>query len=179
MASKGERYVGQEHSDSERHSLNIKDDTLHSHAGIRLNYTTYDVRRSQDTINLKSGRNCVLAETDDLSSEKPFLYARILGIFHANVSRNARETPQRIDFLWVRWFQNTSYRFGLPILEYHPLSDNGAFGFISPGDVVRACHITPAFSSLRNEVFDGRGRRKVATFAEDHGGDWNRYYLGR
>ncbi|KAL6303258.1 hypothetical protein BKA93DRAFT_716391, partial [Sparassis latifolia] len=72
-------------NDIDRDSVAIKDDRLYSHQTLTINYTTYDVRRAQDTINPSTDR-CnvmVLADNDDPHAH-PFWYARILGIYHVN-----------------------------------------------------------------------------------------------
>jgi hypothetical protein len=54
----------------------------------------------------------VLADDNDNSaSAHPFKYARILGIYHVNAlyvgHRMVDYQPRRMDFVWVRWYQNT------------------------------------------------------------------------
>jgi hypothetical protein len=47
----------------------------------------------------------------DTDSDHPFLYAHVLGIYHANVIYTGSDTRdytlRRLDFLWVRWFRLT------------------------------------------------------------------------
>jgi hypothetical protein len=55
---------------------------------MRINYTTYDVRRSQDIINTTTSRHdvMVLADPGDhTAASHPFRYARVLGVYHVNV----------------------------------------------------------------------------------------------
>ena len=51
--ARGLTYDGDEHtfSNSDRGCVNIKDDRIYHHSLLRVNYTTYDLRREQDTIN--------------------------------------------------------------------------------------------------------------------------------
>ncbi|KAN0088931.1 hypothetical protein V8E55_005988 [Tylopilus felleus] len=61
-------YNGDEHgfSDSDRYCVNIKDDRLYHHTLLRVNYTTYDLRREQDTINpLTKSDIMVLSHEDE------------------------------------------------------------------------------------------------------------------
>ncbi|KDQ06064.1 hypothetical protein BOTBODRAFT_181936 [Botryobasidium botryosum FD-172 SS1] len=155
-AVRGELHEGREYPNSERHALYIKDDTIHSHAGIQFNYTTYDVRRGQDSITLKSGRGCVMAVAADRAQDGPFLYARVLGVFHANLVSNTN---------------------GLPEVSYLPLTSTAAVGFISPNNDIRASHIIPRFSLGRNVVLDGWGRLKTASLVENSAGGWKSYYV--
>jgi hypothetical protein len=74
---------------------------------MRINYITYDIRRKQKKIN-PATTHCdimVLADNDD-DSDHPFLYAKVLGIFHANViymgSQLVDYHPHRLKFLWVQ-----------------------------------------------------------------------------
>lgn len=118
------------------------------------------------------------------TEEGPFLYARVLGVFHVIVTDKSQDiqhaAPTRVEFLWVRWFKMVSNSNGLPEVSYLPLTDRAALGFISPNDVVRACHVIPRFSQGRNIVLDGRGKPKRAiSFVEHAGGDWNFYYVNR
>lgn len=89
--------------------LYIKEDRLYHHNLMRINYTTYDVRRKQDNINPRTPHRdiMVLGETEH-NTDHPYLYGRVLGIFHANVvytaSRPLSYRPRRLEFLWVRWY---------------------------------------------------------------------------
>ena len=62
---------------------------MYRHHLARFNYTTYDIRRSQDVINPGTSHHDImlLANTDESNSNSkhPFLYARVLGIYHVNV----------------------------------------------------------------------------------------------
>src|SRR6266852_4524404 len=81
-------------ADSDRHerdSVFLKNDRIYRHHIVRFNYTTYDVRRGQDVINpgtshcdilLLANRNMVTYP----ESDHPFLYARVLGVYHAKVA---------------------------------------------------------------------------------------------
>ncbi|KAF8834372.1 hypothetical protein BDN67DRAFT_992676 [Paxillus ammoniavirescens] len=62
----------------------LKGERIYRHNLFRINYTTYDVRRAQDSVNpLTDHRNIVLLSPEP--SVHPFCYARVLGIYHANV----------------------------------------------------------------------------------------------
>ena len=68
---------------------------------MRINYTTYDVRLGQDSIN----------------------------------PRNHADSFHRLEFL--------------------PSNDDSAFGFLDPDEVIRACHLIPAFHYGPTEEFLG------------------------
>ena len=123
---------------------------------MRVNYDTYDMRREQDSVNPDSHPDVMMLAPDE--DEHPYLYARVLGIFHVNACRITPDSTARgavprfqtYHVLWVRWFDYdvtapggfTSRR--LHRLRWTPL-DNEAFGFISPDVVLRGCHLIPAF----------------------------------
>jgi hypothetical protein len=126
----------------------------------------------------------LLASNTDNPNESnhPFLYARVLGIYHANVIYTAGGdyTPRRMEFLWVRWFKYDQVRsigwadLKLDPLGFPPMAAEGAFGFVDPEDVLRGCHVLPAFSKGRARA-DGVG---LSTLAQD-AKDWSRYYVNR
>ena len=89
----------------------LKHDRFYNHNIMRVNYTTYNVRRGEDVIHTETSHcdimmlNSAFAED---SSKYPFCYAWVLGIFHANViylgEKNQDYRPRRLEFLWVRWY---------------------------------------------------------------------------
>jgi hypothetical protein len=167
----------------------LKDDRIYRHQLVRFNYTTYDVRRGQDVIN-PSTPHCnilLLANKDEGThpeSDHPFLYARVLGIYHANVVYTGEGMldyePRRIEFLWVRWFEYDGTRSvqwrgrRLDSLRFPPLATQGAFGFVDPRDVLRGCHIIPAFTKGKRHL-DGVN---ISSCARD-GKDWTCYHVNR
>ena len=64
-------------------------------------------------------------------------------------ARNVRN----MDFLWVHWFGEVpGYRSGfrracLPIIGFVESSDEFAFSFVDPANVVHGCHLIPAFDA--------------------------------
>jgi hypothetical protein len=169
-------------------SLLFKGDRIYRHNLGRFNYTTYDVRRSQDVINPGTTHRdiMVLASNPDSDSESNhrFLYARVLGIYHVNViyigEGSVDYTPRRVEFLWVRWFEydnnNSSVwtDFKLDSVRFPSMADEGAFDFVDPNNVVRGCHIVPAFARGKARA-DGIGLSKLAGDSED----WSEYRVNR
>lgn len=138
-------------------SVRIRQDRLYSHQTLRVNYTTYDMRRDQDSINPRTHPDIMMYSPD--SNGHPFLYARVLGIFHVNVYRAGEDMsgaddtePQREHVVWVRWFDldTTAAPGGFATCRLHRLQwaqcDDDAFGFVDPKDVLRAAHLIPAFA---------------------------------
>jgi hypothetical protein len=161
-------------------------DRIHEHYTLKINYTTYDVRREQDIINPHTSHRDImmLARDNDDDDSHPFWYARVIGIFHVNVIYTGTGMldylARRLDFLWVRWFQYDAPRslewghYHLDPLRFPPLSSEHAFGFVDPRKVLRACHIVPAFKS-GNLHLDGIS---ISRCARD-GGDWRIYLVNR
>lgn len=163
------------------HNLPIffKSERMYSHKIVRFNYTTYDIRRAQDVVNPGSS-HCNVMLLSPATSTHPYLYARVLGIYHANVvytgPGSLDYTPHRMDFLWVRWYD---YREGenearLGQLSFPPITSERAFGFVDPANVVRGCHIIPRFSQGKRHP-SGVGFSKLARDSRD----WVTYYISR
>jgi hypothetical protein len=159
---------------------------MYKHQLLRINYTTYDVRRSQDIINPDNSRRDVMVladdEDEDTRPNHPSLYARVLGIYHVNVVYTGLGmidyAARRLDFLWVRWFHNLEpikwEDCKLDSVAFLPMADKEAFGFLDPMDVLRASHIVPTFSL-------GRVHADVistSTCARDSH-DWKQYRVNR
>lgn len=152
---------------------------------MRVNYTTYDMRRKQDTVNPRTRPDImVLSHEDDGDSYHPYWYARVLGIFHVNIHHTTPHstTPQiqKVYFLWVRWFgRDLTHSAGWSARRLHrvgflPPDSPGAFGFLDPSDVIRGVHLIPAFA---HGTVDELGK-SVARRPNDDDEDWHYYYVG-
>ncbi|KAH9848677.1 hypothetical protein C2E23DRAFT_763412 [Lenzites betulinus] len=135
---------------------------IYWHRVLRINFTTYDRRRTQESINPRTHPDVLLLAANDSEGDHPFWYARILKIFHVNVRviGAANTDLQRINILWARWFRMDAAAPGgiaakrLPRLEFVPPAldgdiPNAEFTFLNPADVVRGAHIIPAFAHGR------------------------------
>ncbi|KAJ3724663.1 hypothetical protein C8R42DRAFT_539343, partial [Lentinula raphanica] len=145
-------YTSADHS-----AVLFENNRLYRHKVVRINYTTYDLRRNQDSINPRTHPHIMVLSPE--GSDHPFTYGRVIGIFHANVRiqrvRGSRLVPtagfKHVDFLWVRWFQyDTSFAAGWKAKRLHRIQfydgwDPLAFGFLDPASVVRGIHLIPAF----------------------------------
>jgi hypothetical protein len=120
----------------------------------------------------------------DSSNLHPFLYARALGAYHANVIYTGPGMcdyePRRFDFLWVRWFEvvkpaSSGWEASkLDSVRFPPLCEEASFGFVDPKDVLRGCHVIPAFAKGRHH----RSGVGVSRCAKD-GNDYKLYFIGR
>lgn len=178
--------------------LFFKHNRMYTHNILRVNYTTYDVRRAQDTINPRTTHCNVLflaadGDNPDALDSHPFLYGRVLGIYHVNVVYSGPGMldykPRRIEFLWVRWFEHMQPSGSwasctLDRLRFPPTSEDGAFSFVNPIDVVRSCHIIPRFVAGLHWPKDQNPRqplavRSIKIFKRCDSDDWNEYYVNR
>jgi hypothetical protein len=166
----------------------FKHDRMYPHNLLHINYTTYDVQRSQDIVNASTSHCNVMVladQSDDPNADvHPFCYARVIGVYHVNVvyvgPGMLDYQPRRMEFLWVRWYQafgatNPGWRgCRLDCIHFQPVTDEDAFGFIDPSDVLRGCHVCPSFA--RGKVHpDGRGLSRCARDSLD----WAAYYVNR
>src|SRR5262245_49781074 len=172
-------------SSAERDSVHFKNDCMYRHHLARFNYTTYDVRRAQDVINPGTSHRDILllAKNVEDCSDHPFLYARVIGIYHVNVVYTGLGMldyeARKIDFLWVRWFKynGRSVRWEdlkLDSIRFPPMAMSGSFGFVDPKDVLRGCHIIPTFAK-RKVHKDEVALSRLAGDAHD----WSCYYVDR
>lgn len=157
---------------------------IYSHAILRINFTTYDMRRDQDFINPRTSKRFVMVASNDDSEEErklyPFWYAQVLGIFHADVFLSVNfhaSRPTRMEFLWVRWFgRDPTWKSGfkyrqLDRVGFVPHLDPDAFGFLDPGAVLRAAHLIPAFAHGRTFELC------PPSVGRDDEGDWQYFYV--
>ncbi|KAI0695116.1 hypothetical protein C8T65DRAFT_584576, partial [Cerioporus squamosus] len=149
---------GGSYSFQDRARLVIHKEQLYWHDVLRLNWTSYDLRRSQDSVNPKNhGDIMLLADNSrsDGDDAHPYIYARVVHIFHINVRLygSPMHEFERMDVLFVRWFRlDKSHPGGMKEKRLHRVefvpcgSEDEAFGFVNPADVVRGSHIIPAFA---------------------------------
>jgi len=107
-----------------------------------------------------SKTNIMVLSREMAADAQLFWYARILGIFHADVvhvgsAAKNRSIQQHMEFIWVRWYGAVpGYCSGfkvarLPKIGFMPDADNEAFGFLDPSLVLRGCHLIPVFHEGR------------------------------
>ncbi|THU95728.1 hypothetical protein K435DRAFT_966260 [Dendrothele bispora CBS 962.96] len=145
-----------EFSDEDRRNLTFVSNLLYIHKYLRINYTTYDLRREQDSINPRTQPDVLLLAEDGEETGHPYWYARAISLFHVRVrhlgARSRNTSEQRMEIAWVRWYQlDDTIQSGWKAKRYHglqfvPAESPDAFGFINPSQIIRAIHILPAFA---------------------------------
>ncbi|KAF8596784.1 hypothetical protein BDV93DRAFT_454289, partial [Ceratobasidium sp. AG-I] len=148
---------------------------MYRHNTLRINYTSYDVLRQQDVIN-PSNSHCFALLPADLSNNSdahPFIYAKIISIYHAKVSY-AGQQPCRMDFVHVRWLYYDQTHPGewdigrLDQVGHEACKTDqdllDSFNFVNPSDIIRATHLAnpPGFPRVENpdHARSARGRAR-------------------
>ena len=140
----------------------FKHESLYQHKMIRIKYTTYDIQHGTNIIKLE-GPHCNImllanhTNGSDSSNLHHFMYARVLGVYHADViyTRPGMQNFEAHSFqmLWVRWYEVVDSDPGssgwdsltLVMLHFPPLHHDNSFGFVDLEVVLQRCHILPAF----------------------------------
>ncbi|KAJ7733500.1 hypothetical protein B0H16DRAFT_1304133, partial [Mycena metata] len=176
---------GSEFTAAQHRTVIISNNRIYRHKVLRVNYTTYDVRRGQDSMNPRSSAD-VMTLAPEGETSHPFSYARIIGIFHVDVVHNvpgADLVPTSIDVLWVRRFQrDTSFRAGfkakrLHRLEFVAADSPHAFGFLNPDEVIRGTHLIPAFHYGRTHGLLGPAWSLAHRGNDYEDGEWRYHYV--
>jgi hypothetical protein len=174
--------------DPDWNNVLFKQDRMYTHKIMHIHYTTYDVRRGEDIVHIGSSQRNIMVlnpqfSVENIDSQHPFWYARVIGIYHANVMYigrgNADYHPRRLDFLWVRWYHFKDAPCGwkqlkLDKLRFPPLGEPELFGFLDPNDVLRSAHIIPLLSGGKVTT-DGISTSPCA----QNGDDWKAYAVNR
>jgi hypothetical protein len=173
-------------SGEQQNSVRILGDQIYSAKTFRVNYTTYDMWRGQNSMNPCTHCDVMILSPETGPNAHPFWYARVLGVFHAKVLHigpDARNhSVQCIEFLWVCWFGiEPKHRSGssnacLPKFGFVPEEDPSAFGFLDPSLVLRGCHLVPAFAAGHTTDLLRTISLTVAR-PLDETDDWTNYYV--
>jgi len=165
----------------------FKDGRIFQHKVLHVNYTTYDVRHDQDIFNPGSDHCDLIMLAAPGSDEEPetqhqFCYAWLIGVYHANIHfigpGSKDYLPRRLDFVHVRWFElvppTVENRTWLDALRFVRMNNVNAFDFVDPADILRGCHLIPAFAKGRSHP----NHINLSPIAKD-GDDWKYYYVNR
>jgi len=137
-------------------------------------------------MNPRTHCNVMVVSQETGPNAHPYWYARVLGVFHAQVMHIGPEAQNRsiqhMEFLWVRWFGvEPSYRWGfkaacLPKIGFVPDADSSAFGFLDPSLVIRGCHLVPSFADGCTAELLHTSTPTAVRLPEDID-DWAKYYV--
>ena len=144
-------------TEEDRNTVRISGEQIYRCRKMRINYTTYNVMRDGDIINLRMYPDIMVKSPETGPHAQPYWYACVIGIFHAYILSThpgvGRKMLYPMDFLWVRWFgmEPGRYHHGfrhahLPKIGFIKSSDYHAFTFLDPSQVIRGVHLIPAFS---------------------------------
>ncbi|KAF6743071.1 hypothetical protein DFP72DRAFT_1053502 [Ephemerocybe angulata] len=182
-------------SDEQLQKVVIVNDSIYRHKVIRINYTTYDLRREQDSLNPRTHADIMMLAHDDDDEHAegvlahPYWYARIIGVLHVRVVWLGGDTfegarPQDVDLLWIRWYGRANsvsnppgwkgkrlYRVGF---VDEKKDQSPAFGFIDPSKVIRGVHLIPMFH--RRKSSNGL-HNSIARPESDGNLDWNYFNI--
>ena len=192
----GREYDGDKHpfTAQERNALVFMHNRIYKHHILRVNYMTYDLRHAQDSLNPRMHADFMTLsheDHDDMDPGKkfPYWFGRILGIFHAVVmytkhgSHCELPQPQRMEFLFVRWFgRDLKHRGGWRNKRLHRIGfvdgdDDAAFGFLDPQEVIQGVHLIPVFYYGRTrELFPPS---RIARPDRDKDEDWQYFYVNQ
>ncbi|RDX51305.1 hypothetical protein OH76DRAFT_1347249, partial [Lentinus brumalis] len=175
----------------DRTRLVIHKEQLYWHDVARLNWTSYDLQRSQDSVNPKNHADIMLlaGKAGDADTH-PYVYARVVRIFHINVRLydSPMQMFERMDVLFVRWYRiDHSVPGGFEHKRLHRVEfvpqggDEEVFGFVNPVDILRGAHMIPAFARGRVSTLlpptMARGVRGQSDNAREDDTDFRYHYV--
>ncbi|KAH6893803.1 hypothetical protein BKA70DRAFT_1534526 [Coprinopsis sp. MPI-PUGE-AT-0042] len=149
--------LDEQYTEEECAGVTLHNNKVFTHQIMNVKYTTYDVRREEDIVHLKARPSVMVLDNNYTSASNayPYRYARVLGIFHADVrligdlpDGRRDYTPHRVDFLWVRWYELCTPPGNLKLerLQFVPLKKSESVGFLDPRQVIRSVHLIPQFA---------------------------------
>lgn len=175
----------QNFTQEDRQRVEIYKDRLYTHQTMQINYTTYDRRRDQDTLNIRTHADVMLlAQEDnvDPGDEHPYWYARVCAIYHAYVRLAGSQEWQPIEIAWIRWFGRAMDAVGgfkkarLDRIGFVPSDQEAPFGFLDPSLILRVVHLVPGFAHGRtNELLPGASVIRQQQASDDE--DWRYFYI--
>ncbi|KAI9462002.1 hypothetical protein BJY52DRAFT_1116777, partial [Lactarius psammicola] len=172
-------------SDAQRAEVQFRGRKLYQHKVLRVNYTTYDLRREQDSINPRTQPNIMVLHPDG-PNPHPYWYARIIGIFHVMVDHPNLSDGTHMDFLWVRWYGSDidqTYHSGFRARRLHRVGfvqdtndpeSSPAFSFVDPGNVIRMVYLPPVYREGKRTDLLGRS---IARLPSENNEDFCLYYV--
>ncbi|KAH7339927.1 hypothetical protein B0J17DRAFT_570507 [Rhizoctonia solani] len=147
---------------------------MYCHKTLRINYTSYNILYHQDLLNPSTSNRFIMLPTqseDDSTPPHPFIYAKVLGVYHAQVSYG-KAVPHQEDFVHVRWLYYNTDTAHWDCIGYEQCCTDqdlpDSFNFIHPSDIIRAVHLIPDFQSGPSN--------NLLTFPKSIAHDSNKYW---
>ncbi|KAI5993853.1 hypothetical protein EDD15DRAFT_2262737 [Pisolithus albus] len=146
---------------------------------LQVNFTTYDIRCDKDTLHSGQGDTIMMYSREQGTDAHPFWYAQLIRAWVFCIYYEGEEHD--MDVVWVRWLGvEPRYQWGigkarLPKVGFILDSESGAFGFVDPALVIRACHLIPVFTEGRTDSLLRRGPSLACP--NDEVDDWASYYV--
>ena len=152
---------------------------------IRINYTSYDIRRAHDCLWTDHQSFFMTLSREEDPECHPFWYCQLLKAFYVTVCfcpSGVSGSKETMEVLWVRWLGiDPDHQWGfrqctLPKIGFVPEDrDSPAFGFLDPSLVICGCHLIPAFADGRTAQLLQGGASVVRQPGQTY--DWARYYV--
>ncbi|KAK2459629.1 hypothetical protein APHAL10511_008357 [Amanita phalloides] len=170
----GVEYDGDEkcYTSIERSTVSIMNKIIYSHRVLRVNYTTYDLRREQDTTHWPA-----------MGKWRTLIGMHALSEFSMQMFDTWAPNPKvNYHFLWVQWFGRDSGSLRqcgwkarrLMRVGFQDGKSPGAFGFLAPALVIRSGHLEPAFALGRTDEYL---LPSIARQSREDDEDWAFYYV--
>ncbi|KAG2029778.1 hypothetical protein BDR03DRAFT_1017973 [Suillus americanus] len=158
---RGIEYTGDklDFTDEDCTQIIIANNKIYEHSVLWINYTTYDLRREQDSLNPCTHADVMVLSHENDDARHPYWYAQIIQIFHVDVwdcNDMSMEKPCQIDFVLVRWFGHKAYyQSGWSAKCLHHIGflrgEDSPFGFLDPDVIIQGVHLIPAFESGKTD----------------------------
>ena len=152
---------------------------------LRINYTSYDIRRGHDALRPDGHSFLMTLSREEDPDRHPFWYCQVIKAFHVEVHfcpGGVSHAQEKMEVLWVRWLgMDPDHQWGfrqcaLPKVGFVPEdADSPPFGFLDPSQVIRGCHLIPAFIDGRTDQLLPRGVSVARRPGETD--DWASYYV--
>lgn len=172
-----------------RERVRILDNRVYIKKTLRLNYTTYDCRRDQETLNSRRQDDLEVLSSADDKEQHPFWFARLISImtvFVKYVDPESSVPPELRSYnvLYVRWFGpdggqdewglhcGRMARIGFITVDEEE-AGGIAFGLVDPASVVRRVHLIPGFAHGRTADYLGPSCVRPEA---DNDTDWVYFY---
>ena len=145
------------YTDEEHTTLKFVNNCLYLHKVLCINYTSYDMKQEQDSLNPCTHANIMMLLYNDNSNRHSYWYVHIIGLFHVIFCHPSSINPLKFDVVQVCWYgkdPDSRYHSGwrthcLPqvgFVEYtKDDSSSPAFGFVNPEHIIQGVHLIPAF----------------------------------